>query len=305
MAGVVAFLAVVALVPGRADRATAPPPAAARLSPHDILLAAANQAAATESSRYWHTRLVELVGPVRVGIAPHQYYLLRREVNEVWVARAPADRSWNGYRQLGYRPRADADERAWQAAGSPRQWVVPTDSERLVDAPGQPRLQPIDASTDYLRDEGGFNLTEVQQLPTDPTALRQLFGERIARDGLPSGSDGFNMRLFGSMTELLITVPAPARVRAAAFTVLSGIPGIRSAGTVKDSQGRAGLGIEMVRTSNDGLSEYRRLIVDPATHLILADDYVAQLGTQPAKERHVTVVKSEWTDQLPTPPAIP
>jgi hypothetical protein len=305
MAGAMVIIAAFVLVRSPADQVRPAPSGAADVSPHDILLAAAQRAATgAETGRYWHVRSLSLGGPIRVGIPPNQYYLLRRAVTELWFSRDPADRSWNGHRALGYQPRAAADEQAWRAAGSPKRWTLPSAGEPLVDAPGEASLEPDDSSATYLPDIGGVGLAQVRQLPTDPARLRALFEERIARDGLPPGSENSGIRLFGVMTQLLVTVPAPAQVRAAALMVLASVPGMHSIGEVTDAQGRTGVGVELRRSGGD-ISEVHRLVIDPTTHLILARDYVAQHGAQPVKESHVVVLVSEWTDRQPEPPAIP
>jgi hypothetical protein len=205
---------------------------------------------------------------------------------------------------VGYQPRAAADEQAWRAAGSPNQWTVPGSGTPLVNAPGKPRLTPVDAGVRYLPDLGGFDLAQLRLLPADPARLRTLFEERIAGQGLPPGSENSGIRLFGTMTQLLVTVPAPGPLRAAALTVLAGLPGVRDAGDVTDAQGRAGTGVEL-RRSSGGVTESHRLVIDPTTHRILAEDYVAEQDGQPLKEHHVVVLASEWTDQRPVPPAAP
>ena len=83
----------------------------------------------------------------------------------------PNDKSWEGLRVLGFRPRSEADQQAWRKAGSPTQWNITTDSvagsQRLTMEPGKGELHPINAATSYLPDLGGFDLAQVQQLPTD------------------------------------------------------------------------------------------------------------------------------------------
>lgn len=103
------------------------------------------------------------------------------------------------------------------------------------------------------------------------------------------------------MTQLL-DVPAPPEVRAAAFTVLAEIPGVRSMGKVKDADGRLGLRIELTHTSGD-VVEHHQLILDSASHQILSSRYsatvIGQQGTRPIKEQKTVSVQAAWTDQKP------
>src|SRR5215216_1664727 len=241
-----AVLAATTITPGQPPHATPgiTVQSPTELSAHDILLAAANRAARAESGRYWHVQRVTVTGPVKVGSPPNEYDLVGRWVTDNWIAREPNGTSWIGRRELGFRPRSAADQQAWRQAGSPKQWDILTDSvaglRRLTMEPGQAELIPDNAATTYLLDLGGFNLAQVQQLPTDPAQLRALFVARIAAeaDGFGANTWGSNIRLFGSMSQLLLDVPAPPKVRAAAFTVLAEIPGMRSTGEVKDPDGR-------------------------------------------------------------------
>ena len=310
-------VALALLVGSPAHRTTPTPTPTARnpvdLSARGILLAAATQAASEgETGRYWHVQTVGVFGPYQVGTAPHRYDIVDRTVEERWIARDPAQASWNGRRDLGFSPRDDADRQAWREAGSPKYWDQAADTTtgtiRRSMTPGKGELIRLDSST-YLEDLGGFDRDQVDRLPSDPAKLRALFVARIAarEGGFPAGSDGSYSVLYGAMCQLLLDVPAPPAVRAAAFTVLAGIPGMRSTGTTKDDEGRTGIGIELAHTYT-GLKDTRQLIVDPTTHLILASNYVAYLTgkgkTRPIKEGHAVILKAEWTDEQPKAPTI-
>jgi len=304
-AGAAAAATAVALLPTKPG--TAPPAPPQPLSARDVLLAAAHQAAtATETGRYWHVQKIGVTGPLRVGTAPDQYDIVDRTVDEQWIARDPAEASWAGRRELGSRPRTDADREAWRRAGSPAQWVLPGDtaagSTRRSTTAGRAELLPLDPSS-YLLDLGGFDRAQVAALPTDPDLLRELFTRRISTSREAPGPDGLSSRLLGAMTQLLVDVPAPPAVRAAAFTVLAGIPGMRSTGEVRDAEGRAGIGVELARTFSEG-TETRRLVVDPATHLLLATDYSAMSGARSIKENHQVILAAAWTDAKPAAPTI-
>jgi hypothetical protein len=285
-------------------------PVPAPLSAHDLLLAAADQAASADTGRYWHVQEVAVTGSIMIGTGPDRYELTGGYVSENWIARDPRDKSYQGYRELGWHPRTDADRAKWRAAGSPTRWDISADNasghRSLSTQPGTPRLSAVDPAQSYLRDLGGFDLAQVQQLPTDPAALRDLIVARIAAgpDGRALSTDEADLRLFGALTELLLDVPAPPKVRAAAFRALAGIPGVTSSGQVADARGRTGVGIELIRTGN-GFREYRQLIFDGTSHLILADNYAAtDAGGHRVKDRTMVILEAEWTDGTPVPPAI-
>lgn len=277
---------------------------------HMILLAAANRAESQTTGEYWHVESIAVTGPYKVGAPPNQYNLVKRSVTANWIPQNPQEVSWIGSRDLGYRPYTEADQQAWQRAGSPKQWDVSADdsatgSRRLTMTAGKAHLHPADAPATYLQDLGGFDLAQIQQLPPDPAKLRALLLTRITAAGFTAQSWGSNSILFSSLAQLLLDAPAPPSVRAAAFTVLAGIPGVHSTGAVKDADGRPGLGIELAHASRDRIVEYHQLILDPATDVIMASNDSAsggEHGTTPIKNRDVVIVTAGWTDQKPEPP---
>ncbi|GIH13018.1 CU044_5270 family protein [Rugosimonospora africana] len=310
VAGVV--LATTAAHPEHADRGGTTQVLGDR-SAQTILLAAATRAGADKTGKYWHVETIAVAGPQRVGTAPDQYNLVDRSATANWIARDPEDTSWTGTRDLGWRPDTEADQRAWSEAGSPKQWDLsvdgsvdgsPAGTRRLTMTAGKGQLSPVDSRTTYLQDLGGFDLTQIQQLPTNPSKLRALLLSRMAAAGLTAGSSGADTFLFGAVSQLLLDVPAPPAVRAAAFTVLAGIPGVDSVGTVKDADGRQGLGIEMNRTSPGGFVERHQLILDSSTYVIMGESFSGSQGAAaPIKHGESVVVAAEWTDQKPEPPA--
>jgi len=287
---------------GPAAVADGPGPASA----HTILLAAAGTAGSAEIGKYWRVQSVGDTGPFRVGTAPHQYDLVDRAVTEDWIAPDPRNTSYEGRRDLGHRPRTETDVQAWQQAGSPRQWEMPG-NRRLTMAPGKATLKTIENS-DFLLDLGGFTSAQVEQLPTDPAQLRTMLADRIAagKDGVPAGTPGSDQRMFGTLIQLLVYVPAPPKVRAAAFGALADLPGMHTTGMVKDSEGRAGIGIGSSVTTT-GMQTDAQLILDPSTHQILSFDTSARTtgpDGRPVKEGTLVILKAEWTDETPTAPTI-
>ncbi|MGW4500845.1 CU044_5270 family protein [Micromonospora sp. NPDC004336] len=299
-------------VAGAQPGATHSAGAGTTLTARDILLAAAGRAeqAPAETGRYWHVKTVDVYGPTRVGTGADAYSLLRSSVNESWDAREPRDASWTGFRDLGARPRAAEDERAWRAAGSPTTWRLDVDGPSklvLSTRPGKGDLSRDPEPPRYLEDLGELTLEQVRQLPAEPGALRGWVTDRIRADkdmGNPAPGSALSDRLlFGFLSRLLLDTPAPPKVRAAAFRVLADIPGVRGLGTVQDERGRSGQGVEF----RSG-AETEWLIVDTATHRLLASRIVSTPKGAPAyggKESSTLVLTAEWSDAAPRVPALP
>jgi len=320
LAGVAAAAVAVAALqnPTAAPGPSASASAAAAVQPRQILLAAANRAAAEPTGRYWHVQWINVVGPYRVGSPPDEYNLVSRGLQDFWITTDPASKSWIGGADLGFQPRPGEDEQRWRAAGSPTEWVVSTDTTsgttRYSTAPSKVKFSSTETREQYLTGYGGLTAAEIAELPSDPAALRAFAVAQIAlRNGFPPGSWESDSQLFNAMTELLLDAPATPDVRTAAFTVLADLPGIRVTGEATDGQGRPGVRIELSRT-RAGITEYQRLLIDPQSHLILAMDYSAGLGESapngqpsgsPIKERHRVILRAEWTDAEPAPPTVP
>jgi hypothetical protein len=120
-------LPAVGALPGTSGGATT-------VTARDLLLAAATTAeqAPAETGKYWHVKTLNVFGPLRVGSKSNMYWVVRRSVEESWDAGDPKNPSWNGRRDAGTRPRAEADENAWRAAGSPTTWTIDSDGSKVV-----------------------------------------------------------------------------------------------------------------------------------------------------------------------------
>ncbi|MFB9237249.1 CU044_5270 family protein [Plantactinospora siamensis] len=279
---------------------------ARQLGAQDFLLAAATTAGTQKAGRYWHTEAVVMHGPVHV----QGYDLAERAIVGYWLAKDPQDASWIGQRDLGYRPFSQEDARKWVAAGKPTNWTVTSDDaaghRTLRAAPGKATLSKLPASM-FLQSLGGFNAAEVNALPTDPARLAKLFQDRIvqrASAALP-GTPAGDANLFQAMTDLLVQVPAPPAVRATAFKVIAGLPGIASQEHVTDGEGRDGVRITLLQRGA-AVEEANSIILDPATHEIFARGYRGQVAGADAgkavKSNSETFLKTEWTDARPTAP---
>ena len=103
---------------------------------------------------------------------------------------------------------------------------------------------------------------QIQGLPTDPAALKARITGLLGKKKLPPNITevglGHDPRLIQSLVDLLARVPAPPRVRATAFRVLAGLPGVSRAGSVSGGQ------TLLIR----GPWGDARMVVDPATSLV-------------------------------------
>lgn len=117
-----------------------------------------------------------------------------------------------------------------------------------------------------------------QHLPTSPAALTAWFAKYNPHDRYgPSFVPGM-------LIELQYQIPAPPKVRAAAFQALAALPGVKSLGPVK---GGVGLRITFPTEPSYG---WIKLVVDPATSLVRSE----------ANAKAVTVIqKAQWTNRLP------
>ncbi|WP_433303449.1 CU044_5270 family protein [Actinoplanes sp. CA-030573] len=297
--------AVMAFVLGQPDTPRVGTTTQARqLGAHDLLLAAATTAGAEKTGRYWHTAAVVVRGPYHV----EGYNLANRTVVEYWLAKDPREASWEGQRDLGYRPFSPEDTTKWVAAGKPATWNVATDDaaghRTLRAAPGKATLERTSASL-FLQSLGGFDTVEVNALPTDPAGLEKLFQDKIvqrATAALP-GTPAGDANLFRAMTELLVEVPASPAVRAAAFTVIAGLPGITTQENVKDAEGRDGVRITLPHNGSE-IDEANSIILDPAAHQVLARGYDAKTAGdgKAVKSGNETFLTIEWTDAKPSAP---
>jgi len=317
-AGLLALLAlqvVPASIPARVPVPAAPPATSAR----DVLLAAAQRpATGPASGRYWR-ETTRTSSVLQTGEGAGAFLVeIGTQVDE-WFAASASDRSWFISQSLGGHPLTAADEAAWRRAGSPDRFDVRVDKVGTVatatyDArPGQPTGVPIDRQSGVF-DLGrpGVSLTELQQLPTDPSALRARLvelrrrGDPAAATDAPKDVDPWLFQAAGS----LLGAPVSPEVRSAALRLLADLPGVTNAGQVTDPLGRTGTAVAMTGTDPLSGTVQRQLVIEPATGRLLASQTIVERpGTAEPWARpglrisSVTTVQAGWTDE--TPPAVP
>ncbi|MFD0855673.1 hypothetical protein ACFQ07_25755, partial [Actinomadura adrarensis] len=141
-----------------------------------------------------------------------------------------------------------------------------------------PNRQPIKLRTTDI------DLDGIQRLPTDPDAL--LATLRKHTKGRPSQvPNGPTIML---LQELLNRVPAPPKVRAAAFRSLASLPNIKNLGRVE-----GGYALEF--SLDDGGT---RMVVDPKTTTVNAQGFTSLGGGRQSMPADTTT--GRWTDELPS-----
>jgi hypothetical protein len=265
-----------------------------------LLTMAVKAARAQVKGRYWCTDAItaELAAiggngaeltPPGEGLRPSppsdfRYAIISR--SRVESCEKPALGTVGGfYQDLGSRPATQADAAAWHHAGSPAHWLAwygqtihrqAGPREATGAKPGHPSF-------------GSY-----ASLPVNPAKLRAILLTH------PFGTIDHNRKLtlFNSARILLLSPVTPA-VRAAAYKILTAIPGIQMEPNVKDPGGRVGTAVWIRQPG----WQYPVIIIDPATGALLADEWLAGKPTWVYKPGTVTQynewISVGWTNQAP------
>jgi hypothetical protein len=307
----------------------------AALSASQILLAAAEKAEqAPTSGARWNQRIRSGSEVMTAAgyLVDHQYS------QELWVPRSASEPTWRIMQDLGARPTAPADVRAWRRDGSPSRWTIPArkltaaeqkelDRKIAANPPGilrkaRPEVVKAAGGAPYAAREDGRgsagviankprSLADLAALPTDPTRLQALLRREIAAEHIPAGA-GIepDAELFREAMHIAVHLPVSPKVRSAAFRMLAALPGVRSVGQVRDPLGRAGYAVALPMGMAGSTAE-ERLILDLRTGAPLAwedivttaypaDPHTARVGQLSAYE---AVLGAGWTDAQPKLPA--
>jgi hypothetical protein len=145
---------------------------------------------------------------------------------------------------------------------------------------------------------GGPEVTfaQLQTLPTEPGALRAWIAHALRRSDVTTSAGKPDATLqqqsvLDGLVALVSQLPAPPKVRAAAFRALASYPNVESLGA---SQGGQRLQLS--------LSEGRqaKLVVDPATSQVRDTNfYVTSDGAEVSLSHGNATIAAEWTNQLP------
>ncbi|MEU7364275.1 CU044_5270 family protein [Streptomyces hygroscopicus] len=222
------------------------------------------------------------------------------------------------------RPRTERDAARWRAAGSPKDLTLAGSGSGSGSGSGGRlglrmesggKKKPTVTRTnggDRIAALGARNVTyaDLRKLPGDSAKLQEFLADLYEedRDGEITGRTEWMWQQAAG----LIRLPVKPAVRAAAYRVIAGLPGIRSLGEVTDPLGREGVGFALPASDRPGYGTGRsELIVDPATGALLADREVLTEPDATAAEaglragtvvNYTATVTAEWTDrQLETP----
>ena len=240
---VAAVIAVATLVPGVDTSPGAGGSPATDGSARDVLLAAAVRAeSAPTRGTYWHVRSTSTTTWPRSSVAATT--ATRSSCGRSRSYGPTAAARPGGVQRRWVRPKSSEDEAAWRRDGSPNRWCMGnTDTEPpqpncLHTAPGTASLS---AGQDTFVVVEGRELTfeQLQRLPDDPQALRDWVVDASEDDLDPSVSaEIIDLNVAEVLANLLVDVPVPPGVRAAAYRALAGMPNVRSSGPTRDELGR-------------------------------------------------------------------
>jgi hypothetical protein len=235
-----------------------PAPATARA----LLLAAAEQTTQDSSNgRYWRIA-IEQGERLEVGPASRPYAILRKVSEERWLPTGQQAAGAVAARMLGARPVGAADEAAWKADGSPRQWRQGDVVITMAGGPRGVKTAPAGAAGLWLAG-APVTMKQLAALPSDPAALRKWLLARL--DTAAEGPADY--LLFVAGQALVTELPVRPAVRAATYRMLADLPGVRLFGAVLDQHGRAGTAVGYLRNGSE-----TRLIVDGADGQALAQE---------------------------------
>jgi hypothetical protein len=277
--------------------AASPSSAASDAAARNVLLGAARQVDALQPEpvgAYWRVRSLISV-PYSVG----PYTVESWRVEETWAARGSSGQSLAGSCDLGTRPRTAADIAAWKRDGSPDVWGSSgSDGPTLAVKPGVCRLDKSGLRF-VLGEDRKVGYSAIEAIPSDVEGLREYLLAHRPRDaGEP------DRWLFSAASALLADLPVSPQVRAGAFRLLAGLPGVVSQGAVRDAQGRTGAAIALLE-NGDGVESTLQLVVDPASGKLLSRrlSAVSAADGKPVKRATVTYLSVGWTNERPAQPS--
>lgn len=274
------------------------PPEARVTDARQLLLAAAQNTESGQegTGRYWLRK-----SEIGVIYDAGTYNIMTRETLDLWYPMSTQDsKVVNCQQKLGAQPLTEADRAAWVAAGSPASltakstWLDLHQTE-LTTTPGDMicRSKPFHGQGMFGVGDVMLSLEQLRALPTDPVQLRETLQRH--------GPDIDAQRLIFAAMDILIRVPAPPAVRAAAYRMLAESPGIMLADNVKDQLGRGGSAVDYPFSRPDSGSWRLRLIIDLKTGQPLSEEFhhasAGRLSSFSAMTEYT------FTDQAPPPSA--
>lgn len=284
---VAATLAAVSLT-SDGERLVRPYTSGGPQTPGNALLVAATNVQKGPTGTYWHT--TRIAGKIyAVGRSEADHYKVESRMRyDRWTDRN--GRACSAVRDLPARPWSARDRQRWEKAGSPDKVRVPT-----ADGPGTLFFEApeTDQPCREIRDQRFYGMTPKQlaALPAEPEQLKDAlldlqgdwaaYAPKATKQPIRALRGEARVRALSDVAgTLLALAPAPAEVRAAAFRMLAGLPGVKAEGQATDPLGRPGVVISLplettvplgLSTAPEQLGTYRRQwIIDPGTGTLLA-----------------------------------
>jgi hypothetical protein len=257
------------------------------------------------SGKYW-VQAGTVGNYLRVGQPGDRYVVLEKVAAQQWTwTRQSAQLPSPVISQaLSVQPASPADESAWRAAGSPTIWDDTGQDTGVASPQGDTdgvwrplaagHGKPVFDDADVGRGSAGFyvfgrqlSARQLLTLTASPAALKQLLLKQFT-PGIWNGS--FASYLVSALPALM-TIPVTAAVRSALYRVLSGLPGVRDLGQVRDVAGQRGIAVAVdghwsgcgneispggagsgMRLTFASCGVQQILIVNPATWLPVAEE---------------------------------
>ncbi|WP_034488129.1 CU044_5270 family protein [Actinomadura oligospora] len=264
--------------PRAPDHGTATQPMSAKTV---LLIAAEHAEGAPATGRYWHVLRIQSRA---FRNEQKDYWTLGRQLVGQWSL--PDGRSWTGYRGLGAVPMTARDAPAFRRDGSPD------------PSPISPTLDKDTTTKTFLVCGSAMTFKQVQALPDDPGKLRDALSRAVLRNHPTAGRTADEVVKY-CVPDLLSFVPAPPKVRAAAYRMLATMPGVSTRGQVTDERGRKGIALEV--RGRRGITD--TVIIDPDSSLVLSTSRT--VPGVPGQFDKVLYLRSGWTDGNPEIPTLP
>jgi hypothetical protein len=275
VAAVVAPLTVDKIIKGNMSKLNGP---AGSVPDHptaaQVLTAAARVAVAqpAQPGKYWRVSIAST--KLLPGGSNAHPYALRQTLSPwvTWYPVQPTKNQWYiAYSDAGYTTTLATPGGAaqWRAAGSP---ALPSAKLPVVG---------MEAFSDLRYGPTRLTPAQFQSLPSDPAKLKAQLDQMVGGYYQAGVKNEHSYEVFGVLADLLDHEPITPQVRAAAFRVLAGLPGIQMLGKATDPVGRPGymIGLEGGASKTFGangvLGGDLTLVISPATGTLLAEESVA------------------------------
>ncbi|MGH3375428.1 MAG: CU044_5270 family protein [Actinoallomurus sp.] len=275
--GAAAVALAVALMGGGVSPSRRPVEPVRTLTARQVLLTAADKAAAAPVGRYWHTHVISSEG-YHIDHGDYMIFGARQEIDQ-WIARGDKDPDVFRSRFAGSTPQTAADHAAWQRAGSPASWRVLSNGDHIPQSAKSGAWDLRRASPADKREEKRFEAGMAKRCAAHPKACPPIPPGPKEREAMAHDPQALKRYLLGVAgmggSSYLLTVaggflldPSSPELRSAVFRVLADEPGVRSLGTARDPLGRPAIVLAGRTTQNKNVYD-NELLLDPKTYVPL------------------------------------